>query len=176
MGRDAIGLAAKWAQRQTHKVLIHTYSEWFGYYTISTCCSVPKYRRPEGHQLLADMIPTHSTSLSHNMHHYCSSTHMLYTHYSPLVQPSLLVMSLIKDPPPLAYLRIPLTLHQKLSNMSQCTHQTQVPAHLCSSANRGTVSHKCSLSMHGTRYACLLYSSCNRPLTTSAHLLLVHLI
>jgi len=55
MGRDAIGLAAKWAQRQTHKVLIHTYSEWFGYYTISTCCSVPKYRRPEGHQLLADM-------------------------------------------------------------------------------------------------------------------------
>jgi len=94
-------------------------------------------------------VQTHSTSPSHNTHHYRSSTHVLHTHYSPLAQPSLPVGSLTEDPPPLTYTSLPLTLYQKLPDTSQRTNQTQVPLHLCSSVTHSTlINNKCTPSIH----------------------------
>jgi len=79
---------------------------------------------------------------------------------SPLLHPSLLVMSLPKDPPPLVHLSPPQLLCQKLPDTFQYKNQVQDPAHLCSSANRDMlISHKCTLSVHKTRHILLPFCS-----------------
>jgi hypothetical protein len=78
---------------------------------------------------------------------------MLYTKYSPLVQPSLLVMSLTKDPPHLVYLSPPLPSHHKLSHTAQYLNHVRLPVHVCSSVTHGTliiisVLIQCNISCH----------------------------
>ena len=96
---------------------------------------------------------THNTNTQHSTTQHApllsQHSHAIYTNYSPPVQPSLPLMSQPEDPPPLAHLSPPQPLCQQLSDTSQSTHQTQAPAHLCSSVTRHTlINNKCILSIH----------------------------